>query len=183
MLSYLTEVFHLLIRKKKQRYIEELKRRGLQIGEHVNFAGDIFLDPSHCYLIDIGDNCTFAPGARLIAHDASTKQFLGFTKFAKIKIKENCFIGDSVIVLPGVTIGPNSIVGAGSVVTKDVPPNSVSAGNPAHVIGELDSYLEHVTKQSGDKKLFDASYHVNLLTETKRKELLEAAEIGWGRII
>jgi acetyltransferase-like isoleucine patch superfamily enzyme len=51
-------------------------------------------------------------------------------------ILENCFIGAGAIVLPGVTIGPQSIVAAGAVVTKDVPPNTIVAGNPAKVIKE-----------------------------------------------
>lgn len=49
-------------------------------------------------------------------------------------IKENCFIGTKSTILPGVSIGPNSIVAAGAVVTKDVPPNTIVAGNPAKII-------------------------------------------------
>ena len=111
--------------------------KGLKLGKGVEIIDTFFFDPSHCYLISIGDNCTICPGVRLIAHDASTKKFLGYTKLGKIDIKENCFIGDSTIILPGVTIGPNSIIGAGSVVTKNIPPNVVAAGNPARVLKKI----------------------------------------------
>ena len=53
-------------------------------------------------------------------------------------IKKNAWIGSNVCIMPGVTIGENSIVGAGAIVTKDVPDNSVAVGNPAHVIRTID---------------------------------------------
>lgn len=62
--------------------------------------------------------------------------------FGKIEIKDKCFIGINSIILPNVTIGPNSVIGAGSVVTKDVPPNTVVAGVPAKVICSLEHYKE-----------------------------------------
>jgi acetyltransferase-like isoleucine patch superfamily enzyme len=62
-------------------------------------------------------------------------------RFGTIRIMDNCVIGYGAIILPGVTIGPNSIVGAGSVVTKDIPPEVVAAGNPAHVLCSLDEYI------------------------------------------
>ena len=55
-----------------------------------------------------------------------------------IKIGNTCWIGANVIVLPGVTIGDNSVIGAGSVVTKDIPANVVAAGNPCHVLRKID---------------------------------------------
>lgn len=77
----------------------------------------------------------------MIAHDASTKRLLGYTRIGKIDIRENCFIGDSAIILPNITIGPNSIVGAGAVVTNNVAANTVVAGNPARVVGSLEDFL------------------------------------------
>jgi acetyltransferase-like isoleucine patch superfamily enzyme len=56
-------------------------------------------------------------------------------------IEDNVFIGANTIVLKGVRIGQNSVVGAGSTVTRDVPPNSIVAGNPAHVIGDMSRFL------------------------------------------
>jgi carbonic anhydrase/acetyltransferase-like protein (isoleucine patch superfamily) len=67
--------------------------------------------------------------------------------FGKITIQDNCVIGVSSIILPGVTIGPDSIVGAGSVVTRDVPPKSVAAGNPARVLCTLDEYIAKCSRR------------------------------------
>src|SRR5713101_165031 len=86
-----------IARRKRELYLEGLIRQGLKLGSNVQFAADIFLDPSHCFLISIGSNVTFAPNVRIIAHDASTKQFLDFTRIGCVRILDDCFIGDSVI--------------------------------------------------------------------------------------
>lgn len=61
-----------------------------------------------------------------------------------VKIGSNCFIGQRAFILPGITIGDNVIVGAGSVVTKDIPSNEVWAGNPARCIGTIKEHGERV---------------------------------------
>lgn len=78
--------------------------------------------------IHVGENSYIAFDVVLLAHDMSRG-----TR-AHTRIGKNCFIGGRSLILPGITIGDNSIVGAGSVVTKDVPNNTVVAGNPARVI-------------------------------------------------
>ena len=72
-------------------------------------------------------------------------------------LEKNVWIGDSAIVCKGVTIGENSIIGAGSVVTKDVPKNSVYAGNPAKLVKELDEdeFVSRESFFSDPKKLAD----------------------------
>jgi maltose O-acetyltransferase len=168
--------------RKRRLYIEGLVRRGLVMGNNVQIVADIFLDPSHCFLIRIGDNVTFAPNVRIIAHDASTKQFLGSTRIASVRIMDDCFIGDSVIVMPGVTIGPRVIVGAGSVVTRDIPPDSVAAGNPARVIGALDEYLKKRKSAAAERKVFGPEYHIERLDDRRRAEILDALSKGPGFI-
>lgn len=171
------------MRIRRDRYIAGLVDKGLTLGKNVEIIDTFFFDPSHCYLITIGDNCTICPNVRLIAHDASTKKYLGYTKLGKINIKKSCFIGDSVIVLPNVTIGPNSIVGAGSIVTKDVPPCSVAAGNPARVICTMGEYLERIKELSSDKRIFDEGYFINRLDDKKRHELVESLGDSIGFIV
>jgi maltose O-acetyltransferase len=181
MLGYLRKVVDRLRDRKKQSYLEELQRDGLKLGKNVAIVDDFFFDRAHCYLISIGDNTILAPCVRLVAHDASTKLYLGYTKFGKIDIRENCFIGHSVTVLCGVTIGPNSIVGAGSIVTKDVPPGMVVAGAPAKVICTLEEYL--ALHRVDRTQVFDERYHIWNLDLGRRQELLDAAERGGGYIV
>jgi maltose O-acetyltransferase len=184
MLGYLIGFYNLLLDFKKKRYINKLVNNGLKLGNNVLIVDTFFFDPSHCYLLSIGDNSTICPNVRLIAHDASTKKHLGFTKFGKIEIKENCFIGDSTIVLPNVTIGPNSIIGAGSVVTKSIPPNMVAVGNPAKPICSLESYLLKIRNSADSgKKIFGEEYSIERLDVKKRQELIAAANNTIGFII
>jgi maltose O-acetyltransferase len=103
----LFSLYHHILKKRRKSYLDRLIRNGLTLGKNVDIIETFFFDPSHCFLISIGDNCTICPNVRLIAHDASTKKILGYTKIGKIDIKENCFIGDSVIILPNVTVSPN----------------------------------------------------------------------------
>ena len=89
--------------------------------------------------IRIGDSCMFANNAYITDsdwHDLYNRVVTG--KSAPITIADNVWIGDSAIVCKGVTIGANSIVGAGAVVTGDIPANAVAAGNPAKVVKKLD---------------------------------------------
>ena len=91
--------------------------------------------------IEIGDACMIAHGAYISDADwhgiYDRAQPVGTTK--PINIKDNVWIGDSAIVCKGVTIGKNSIIGAGAVVTKDVPENCIYAGNPAKFIKKLNA--------------------------------------------
>ena len=183
LLSLLRKLHHLFESQKRKSYLNGLESKGLQLGKNVEIIADFFFDPSHCFLISIGDNCTICPNVRLIAHDASTKKILGYTKIGRIDIKENCFIGDSAIVLPGVTIGPNSIVGSGSVVTNDVPPYTIAAGNPARVLSSLEEYIKKIKAMSENKKIFTEEYFIDKLDEPKRKEIIQSIGNSIGFIV
>lgn len=86
--------------------------------------------------ITIEDNVQVAAYVKLISnnHDPYDRMVL---TCKPVVLKRNCWIGAGAVILPGVTVGENSIVGAGSVVTKDVPDNTVVAGNPAKFIKQL----------------------------------------------
>jgi maltose O-acetyltransferase len=179
----LSSIYYEFMTIKRQRYIQNLVNNGLSLGKNVNIIDTFFFDPSHCFLISIGDNCTICPNVRLISHDASTKKFLGYTKIGRIDIRENSFIGDSVIVLPNVEIGPNSIIGAGSVVTRNVPPGTVAAGNPAKVITSIASYLNKIKIISAGNIIFSSEYNIENLDNEKRIEIINSIGNSIGFII
>src|SRR5690554_1168330 len=93
------------------------------------------------FLIKIGDNVTIGGDVKFITHDGSGSLFGRMFRYRKIMIGNNVFIGMNTLVLLGVEIGDNVIVGAGSVLTKSVPSNSVVAGNPAKIITTFDDYV------------------------------------------
>ncbi len=158
---------------KFRKYIQELQSKGLKIGKNTHILDGAFLDPSHCFLISIGDNCTLAPNVRIIAHDASMFRFLSHTKIGRVKIHDNCFIGDSVIILPGVSIGPNAVVGAGSIVTHDIPPNSVAAGAPAKVLTTLNEFLKMHSENIKKNRCFPVEqFDISVISDKDKAEML-----------
>ena len=137
-MNYLKEF---LYRLRGEFTTEKLISMGMTVGKDFKRLHGVILDPGHCWLIEIGDNVTMAPRVHILCHDASTKDFLGYTKIGRVTIGDNVFIGAESVVLPGVTVGNNVIIGANSTVTHDIPENSVAAGSPARVICSLDAYL------------------------------------------
>ena len=117
-----------------------------------------YIDPTHCFLIEIGNNVTLSIRVTLLAHDASTKKCLGFTKIGKIRIGDNVFIGANATVLPGVCVGDNCVIGANSVVTKNVPENTVVTGNPARVVCSLSEFREKNGALMENTKVFGREY-------------------------
>jgi len=168
----------LLMERKRRRYLALLQARGMRIGAGVTIEDGFFFDPSHCYLIEIGARCTLAPNVRLVAHDASTKRLLGATRLGRIVIEEDCFLGDSVLILPGVTVGKASIVGAGAVVSKSIPAGSLAAGNPARVLGTVEAYRQRQAQRLASGRRFPADYWVENATPAQLAELAGAVAIG-----
>lgn len=166
----------ILSQLRGEQNIKKLIKRGLIIGENCRL-GSCSIDPSHCFHITIGNNVVFGPRVRILAHDASSGVFLGYTRVANVNIGSNVFIGAHSIVLPGVTIGDNVIIGAGSIVTKDIPSRSVAVGSPARVIKTLDEYLAARKKEMTPSNIFGEDYTLRNPEwgEKQRTELLDAA--------
>jgi maltose O-acetyltransferase len=117
---------------------------GLTLGKNVTIMPGAFIDPRYSFLISIGNNCSLSNGVIIVAHDAAPFKFTnGYTRLGKVVIKDNCYIGTNAIILPGVTIGPNVLIAAGSVVNKNIPPNSCVAGVPARVYSNFDDFIKN----------------------------------------
>lgn len=92
-----------------------------------------------CYInaingVDLGDNVWIGPSVKIISANHDIYDYSKHVKSARIKIGNNVWLGANAIILPDVTIGDNTIIGAGSVVTKSMPDNVIVAGNPARII-------------------------------------------------
>lgn len=113
--------------------------RHTHLGKQVyaNF-GLTLVDDTHIYVGDytmLGPNVVLATAGHPILPELRGERALQYN--LPIRIGRNCWLGAGVIVMPGVTIGDNSVIGAGSVVTKDVPANVVAVGNPCRVLREI----------------------------------------------
>lgn len=127
-----------------------LTRAGVVVdGQPLWIAPDVFWDCDWPGAITVGDRCVISRQVVLLTHDFSLDRVaeakLGrsdreLTYRGAVSIGALAFLGLGTIVMPGVSIGRGAIVGAGSVVTKDVPPDTVVAGNPARVLGTTDDY-------------------------------------------
>ena len=121
--------------------------RHVHLGRNVytNF-GATFVDDTHIYIGDctmLGPHVTIATASHPIDPKLRSR---GLQYNLPVRIGCNCWLGAGVIVMPGVTIGDNTVIGAGSIVTKDIPSNVVAVGNPCRVlrpVGEHDKHFYH----------------------------------------
>lgn len=118
------------------------RRSGISVGSGCRIYTTQF--GSEPFLITIGDRVTITSGVKILTHDGSTwlvrDNGSRYQRYAPVVIGNDVFIGVNAIIMPGVCIGSRVVVGAGSVVTRNVDDNSVVAGNPAKVIGTYEAF-------------------------------------------
>ena len=168
-------------RIRGEQSLQKLIDRGLKIGTNLTRMSGVIIDPSHCWHIEIGDNVILAPNVHILAHDASTKPFLNYTRIANVKIGSRVFIGAAAIILPGVNIGDDVVIGAGSIVSKDIPNNSLAIGSPAKVICSLDTYIEKEKLKMNTENVFNAEYTLrnpDFSNKYKRDMILACKKYG-----
>jgi len=138
----------LLLRKNPVLYAKHI---GVNMGSNLHLYGSVSWG-TEPWIITVGNNVHITQGVKFITHDGGTLLFrnqvpdLEITK--PIVIGNDVYIGNNVILLPGVKIGNKVIIGAGAVVSKDIPDNSVAVGVPARVIKTADEYFEKIQKES-----------------------------------
>ena len=160
-------------------WAEQKDKGRIRIGNYCLICSGVRIGSAHEILI--GNNCMIASNAYITDsdwHDIYNRISIG--KTAPIKIEDNVWIGDSAIVCKGVTIGENSIVGAGAVVVDNIPASCVAAGNPARVVKQLDRGESFTTRAqffSEPDKLFRG------FDQTDKVLLKENSLLHWLRYL
>jgi len=106
-------------------------------------------------------------------------EFLDLARVGRITVHESCHIGARTVILPGVEIGPRTIVGANSVVSKSLPPDTVCVGSPARPVSSLEEYLERHKRKAKERPNFPYDlYDIRVITSDGKREMIDAAEDG-----
>lgn len=152
--------------RKKNWSTERLARfNGVKIGKQCDIKNVSF--GSEPYLISIGNRVQITDGVKIFTHGGGhvfREKYPDIDFFGKVVIKDNVYIGNNCLIMPGVTIGSNVLVAAGSVVTKSVPNGVVVGGNPAKVLGSITDFEEKMLEKNVNSKTMSST--------EKRKYLL-----------
>jgi acetyltransferase-like isoleucine patch superfamily enzyme len=151
---------------------------GITIGDHVLISPGVRISSAHS--ITIKDSCMLASHAYITDSDwhGIYDRSLAPKETFQVVLEENVWIGDSAIVCKGVTIGENSIVGAGSVVTSNIPANVIAAGNPAKIIRALDPDKPVITRKD---RYQDTATMTRYLEASEKQNLGGNTFQGWIR--
>lgn len=152
-------------------------KRGMKVGKNFNRQSSTRLDPSHCWLISIGDDVTISNKVQILAHDDTTRVYTGYGRVGPVKIGDRVFIGANSTILMNTTIGNDVIIGAGSLVTGNIPDDSIVAGVPAKVIGKTSEFIAREKSRMENGLVFDSSYtYQKKISKDKKEEMLKKLE-------
>ena len=121
-----------------------MKKIGCHVGKGCFIGDNVRIDGGHAEMITLEDGVSIAGGTRLLCHQRDFSNYFVGSDYMKlgyivkpIVLKKGCLVGMESFVMPGVTIGEGAIVGAGSLVTKDVPAWTIATGRPAKVVKQI----------------------------------------------
>ena len=180
MLSKIRKIIRFLIKKIRCTLnpVKYYRSLGVTIGEGTKFyTKDTDIFSSEPWVVTIGERCHITGGVKFLTHDGGTliyskEEIDDFVIVGDITVGNNVYFGLRSTILPGITIGDNVIIGAGAIVTKDIPSNSVVVGVPARVVSTRDEYLKKIQniKAGNDSRFYsDLDYMHSKNPKNKRK--------------
>lgn len=152
--SVMKKVTEVLANRSNASKLAYLKKKGCRFGENIRLNCGIKAFDTEPYLITLGDNVLVSGDVHFITHDGAIMVLNNLGRFPKtmdkmapIWVGSNVYIGRGAYLMPGVRIGNNCIIGAGAIVTKDIPDNSVAVGIPARVVETVEEYYVHTVER------------------------------------
>lgn len=177
MKKLITQGMRLFANRSNASKVAYLRRQGCILGEKARLNCRIGAFGTEPYLVTLGDHVCIAVDVRFITHDGGVFVLKGMNrladnmdKIAPIRVGNNVYIGTGAYIMPGVKIGDNCIIGAGTIVTKDVLDNSVTVGVPARVIGTVEAYHERCM-QGG------CLYETSGMTQKQKRQFYDAMKL------
>lgn len=163
--------FILYIWHNRYTRVKYFRKKGARIGERCSIIPkELGTEP---YLVKIGNHVTIAKGVTFLTHDGGVyifrQEIPDIQVFGPIIIEDFCVIGQNAVLFPNIRIGPNSIVGAGSVVITDVPPNCIVMGVPARVWSSVEKYKKNSIETWKRQKPSDYIVYESIIPETSNK--------------
>lgn len=159
------------------RFIASPEKYARHIGVHI--GKNNLIRKSHWssepYLISIGSNCQLT-NCKIFTHGGGgsvRQKYPDFDLFGKVKIGDYVYIGTNALIMPGVTIGDNVLVAAGSVVTKSIPSNVVVGGNPAKILCSIEEYYERNKKYDLHSKQMNSKAKKKLLLNLSEERFIK----------
>ena len=170
--------FKLLFKRLFWSLERQAKDAGVKMGKD-NFIASRFWS-SEPYLISVGSHCDITVGVKLFTHGGSRvlrNKYPKFDSFGKVTIGDYVYLGNNVLVMPGVEIGNHVLVAAGSVVTKSIPSNCVVVGNPAKYICSIQEYEEKNIKYNTNTKGMDDVAKKELLLSLGEEKFIKKSRL------
>lgn len=160
-------IFRSVLRRVRMAWrVGRFRRHGARIGRRVWIGSRVVTDWPFARFLEIGDDVTLGDATNLILHDATLTVVAGDVpaRFGKVTIGRGTCLGHQVTVMPGVSIGEGSLIGACSLVTRDIPPHTFAFGVPARVMGTIDDlrqrYLARMEQELAQNDGRFAYWHV-----------------------
>lgn len=147
---------------------------GVKMGKN-NFIASHFWS-SEPYLITVGSHCQITAGVKIFTHGGggAVRKFIPkFDAFGKVTIGDNVYIGSNSLIMPGISVGNNVLIAAGSVVTKSIPSNVVVGGNPARIVCTIEEYIERNVSYNLNSKGMNAEEKMQMLLQLPEDKFIK----------